>query len=432
MNFIGETTSPELKRDFDPSNTYIADPMHFPAPLSPLFQSAHATAFESGFGDAAAALRLPIAGVKVAFKNHYYYHAFPPFVPANAEEARALGERAEESMKREIPRQMERWENEFLPRIKQLNGRLAAIEFEGIAGREIPGLLDEVLEIGNELWSIHFRIAVPMLLAMQMYDELYADLFGGDELDAHRLLVGLPSESVKAGAGLSDLAAAAKAAGLDKVLLSVPAGEAIEALAEVPIGEYFIAAIRDYLREYGLRQDLFDFGVPTWQEDPTIAIANIQAYLRSGHDARAELADYPAEIQGEFEAMVQAARTAYFLQEEHNFYIDQRSTALQRLLFLKLSARLVDAGVLAKADDIFMLSLDELKLIACRALSEAQTGAVRRLVLEREKELEQAATMAPAPFIGAPPAEPPPADNPMNRAIMRFFGGPPQIAEAPN
>ena len=134
------------------------------------------------------------------------------------------------------------------------------------------------------------------------------------------------------------------------------------------------------------------------------------------NSAREALADYPAEVRAQFEELVQAARAAYFLQEEHNFYIDQRSVALQRLFFLKLGDRLVGTGVLARADDVFMLSLDELKAVSARALSEAQIGDVRMLVLEREHELAQAAKVEPAPFIGTPPAGSPPGDNPMERA----------------
>jgi rifampicin phosphotransferase len=436
--------------EFDPSLTYMADQTHFPAPLSPLYQAVNKRAFEFGLRTATAALNVPISDVRIAYQNHYHYQAFPPVIPADAAEARELGERAEATMQREIPRQMERWEGAYLPRIKDLHAQLAAIEFEGVPGREIPALLDRAVSIASELWAIRFEIGIPMLTAMQLYDEFYADLFGGDQFDAHALLIGLPSESVKAGAGLSDLAAAAKAAGLDKLLLSVPAEEALVALADAPIGEYYIAAIRDYLREYGLRQELFEFNVPTWQENPTIAISTIQAYLRSGHDARADyermlkgavaalnaaraqLAAYPEQVRSQFEAMVDAARAAYFLQEEHNFYIDQRGTARQRLLYLRLGERLVRDGALAKADDVFMLSLDELKLVAGQPLEEEQIGAVRMLVIERECELEQAAAITPPPFIGAPPAETPHADNPMDRAMMRFFGLPPQAPDAPN
>ncbi len=421
--------------------TYMFDAMHFPAPVSKLYQSLMGPAFERGFTAAAKALQIPIAGSKVTFHHNYLYNAFLPVIPRSDEEERTLEARAEASMKAQLPIMMERWENEHLPRIKEILHRLETMNFTNAVSSFIPTLLDEVAELSAELWTIHFQIAMPCLMASQLFDELYADLLGGNEQDGHALLVGLPSESRKAGAGLSDLAAAAKVTGLDKLLLSTPANEVMAALAEAPKGEYYAAAIRDYLNEYGLRQDLFDFMVPTWQENPSIAISNIQAYLRSGHDARADheraltsavtalnaararIASYPEAVRGQFEAMLIASRNASFLQEEHNFHIDQRSNALVRLLFLKLGARLVKTGVLARADDVFMLTVDELKSVSSRPLTEQAICDTRILVLERETDLDHSARIVPPPFVGAAPSGPPPADNPMQRATARFFGG---------
>ena len=56
---------------------------------------------------------------------------------------------------------------------------------------------------------------------------------------------------------------------------------------------------------------------------------------------------------------------------------------------------------------------------------------MRALVQERRAELAIAQTLTPPPFIGPPPDGPPPTGNPMERAIIRFFGGPPQVAETP-
>ena len=256
------------------------------------------------------------------------------------------------------------------------------------------------------------------------------------------MLIGLPSESKKAGAGLSDLAAAAKVAGLDQLLLSTPAKGVIDALRSAPIGEYYEAALRDYLREYGLRQDLFDFTGPTWLEDPTIAIENLQSYLKSGHDARAEheravtdgvkalnaareqIMELPESVRGQFEFLVQASRAENFLQEERNFYIQQRAMAQSRLLFMRLGRRMVADDVLVKADDIFMLTHDEVKSFSSRMLSEKEIGAAWVLVLEREAELEASARLVPPLIVGAAPSGPPPSGNPMDRAMLRFFGLP--------
>ena len=146
---IAENVGVEQDNAFDPSLTYMADKMHFPAPLSPLFQAMLKVTFEPGFTAAARTLELPLVGMKIAFEHHYFYQAFEPIVPADAEAERALSKRVEANLQQEIPRQMERWESEFLPRVKQLNARLEAIELDGVASREIPALLDEVVAIGE-------------------------------------------------------------------------------------------------------------------------------------------------------------------------------------------------------------------------------------------------------------------------------------------
>ena len=182
--------------------TYMFDAMHFPAPVSKLYQSLMGPAFERGFTAAAKALQIPIAGSKVTFHHNYLYNAFLPVIPRSDEEERTLEARAEASMKAQLPIMMERWENEHLPRIKEILHRLETMNFTNAVSSFIPTLLDEVAELSAELWTIHFQIAMPCLMASQLFDELYADLLGGNEQDGHELLVGLPSESRKAGAAL--------------------------------------------------------------------------------------------------------------------------------------------------------------------------------------------------------------------------------------
>jgi pyruvate,water dikinase len=437
--------APTLTDTVEAPLTYFADPMHFPRPLSPLFVSVHGPSFERGFTKAVRELNVPIRETRVKVRNHYYFNAMIPAVPANAVEAREMGQRAEATLKVEAGRMMERWTTEHQPLIKWRLHRIETMNVAEAEPADVVDMLDELQTIWAENWATHFRIVIPMMLAKQLFDELYVDLFGGTEQDAHALLIGAESESIKAGMGLSDLAGSAKAAGLTDLLLSTPAERVPAALSRHSMGGYFSAAVRDYLREYGLRQDLFDFTTPTWREDPSIVIALVQAYLRNGHDARAEhaastvlaekaqiearqqLAVYPEAVRGQFAGMLQAARTAYFLQEEHNFYIDQQMIALTRLLFLKLGERLVTEGALVEAADIFMLSVDEVKV----AIFGDQESA-RRIVPQRMLELMDAAKEPPPPFIGPAPAGPPPADNPIERAMGRFFGGPPQQAEQPN
>jgi pyruvate,water dikinase len=432
------------------SATFTFDPMHWPYPMCPLTGSALNAAFATGLTTAARELKSPLDRVMAMSRNHYHYECFVMHRPASEEEARKAGELAEATIKPEMGRLLERWTEEHLPAIRKHLDRLRALDVEGMPAAEVPAAIDEVVAIQSDLWTIHFRIAFPMLLTLQIFDEFYGEVFGGEEGDGHALLVGVESESVKAGMGLYDLALRAKALGLEETFKSTPSHELLTALDRSDAGQTFMKELRAYLETYGLRQDLFDLGTPTWQEDPSFALSTIRNYIQSGRDARAEyaamrqasedalvaaraqLASYPEAVRGQFEGMLQMGRAGSFMQEEHNFYIDQQGLALTRLVFLKIGRRLAKAGLLDRPDDVFMLEVDDLKNLFAGPNPESRASEVRALVSRRQGEVEQARKMIPPPFIGPPPEGPPPADNPFARALGRFFGGPPQQAEHSN
>ncbi len=439
------TTFPEAwDQPFDDGEAFMFDPMHTPFPLTPLTQSALGAATGAGFTAAAAEHHLPILEFQIRHRNHFHFTRIIMRQPANDEEARQMGEATESIARAEIGRMMERWHGEHLPRILALHQRMAEMEVQGATSDDLLAMLDEAKDVTRELWLIHFRLAFPMLLSMQLYDELFTDLFGGTEADAHALLVGGVSASVKAGLGLFDLAVAAQELGLAQIIRDSPPDALLPALQSSEPGKVLLAKVHDYLEEFGLRQDLFELATPTWQEDPAFALASIRNYVLSGRDARADqaemacsaeealqaareqLARYPEAVRGQFEAMVQFARQGAFLQEEHNFYIDQRGIALLRGFFQKVGAWLVDAGWLADSDDVFMLNLDELREIISGDATADGVARVQRLLGARRDELALAQTLTPPPFIGPPPAGPPAGGNPMERAMIRFFGGPPQ------
>ncbi|MCA9878101.1 MAG: hypothetical protein KC442_09970 [Thermomicrobiales bacterium] len=446
---VSETTFPEpWDTPFDNGEPFLFDPMHSPLPITPLTADLIGTASGVGMAAAAREMHLPLSGYDTRERNYFHFTRFTPLLPASEDDARQMAERTEASGKRELGRMMERWHGEYLPRLRELEARLADLLPSGASDADILAAMDEAQAIASEAWTIHFRIAMPMLLSMQIFDEFYADLFGGTEADGHALLVGAVSESVKAGFGISDLAALAREHGLAQEIIATPPDAIVRALAGTEAGRTFLAALRDYLAEYGLRQDLFDLATPTWQENPSFALAVIRAYAISGRDARVEhaamaasaetalatareqLAMYPEAVRGQFEALLQFARQGAFLQEEHNFYIDQRNTALVRLVALRAGALVAERGWLEAPDDIFLLGREELREILGGV--SARSGAeVQALVARRRHEMAQAAELTPPPFIGRPPAGPPPASNPMERGMLRFFGGPPQVSETP-
>jgi rifampicin phosphotransferase len=224
----------------------------------------------------------------------------------------------------------------------------------------------------------------------------------------------------------------------------------VPALAESEPGRAFLDQFHRFLDEYGLRSDLFDIATPTWRDDPSVPLATIASYLRSGYDARAaqmeaagnadaavaeareKLAVYPESMREQFESMLQAARHGSFLQEEHNFYIDQRGTALARMVFLRFGDDFVDKGILAFRDAIFMLTGEDLREAISSSVTPALQSRLQSLVAQRARELEIARTLEPPAYIGEPPAGPPDESTPGARAFLNFFGAPPKDSSDPS
>ncbi len=440
------TLSPEIDPRYalddpaDQGGSFTRDPMHFPLPLSPLFQSVHPQVFGPGYRTAAREIGIPIADFQHRFRNNYLYERVVPVIPGSDEEARELDERAEAGMRLAMGQMGRRWQDEHLPRLRELLASLAEARELDPAAPLDPTRVDALLAICVEGWTIHFRIAFPMLVSIQIFEEFLADV-AGTEADAHALLTGLQTASVANGIAITDLAAAARELGLAPLVLETPTSELTSALQAAPNGKELLDRIDAYLAEYGLTQSLFDFMVPTWLEDPTPLYGALRSYLETGGDnraaraeqarraeeataaIRARLASYPEPVRQQFEALLAMAREGSFLQEEHNFYIDQQLLSSVRLAFLAIGRQLVHHGLLDRADHVFFLHVDEV-----RALLAGEQVDARAIVAERQASYEAALMEAPPPFIGAPPSGSPP-DNPVTRAMGRFFGWAPPAAD---
>ena len=138
-------------------------------------------------------------------------------------------------------------------------------------------------------------------------------------------------------------------------------------------GGEFLTRLRAYLGEYGKRSDtIIELADPSWIEDPTIAINNLKAYLSDDAedpqthwnqlvvereqfvaDARERLAGYPEAVRGQFEMFMMAGQDGQRIQEDHNWWIDQMGNHQLRHVYLEAGRRLVAAGAIAEANDVF-------------------------------------------------------------------------------
>lgn len=418
--------------------------MHFPGQLFPI-DTLVLRLVQSGFNANAEQVGLPIR-FNLRRYNTFGYQAIAP-VPLSPEEMEALGPRLQETLQGLIRAMAPRWEA-ALAEVKTHLTALAALDYT-TPPAQLAANLDDVGARASRLFEIHFQTVVPMLLAMGLFDELYQDLFGKDAFAPFRLLQGLPQKSVESDHALWRLSRQALATpAVRRVLEEQPVSAVVAALGQTSEGRAFLADLRAYLDEFGQRgPDFLNLARPSWVEDPTTPIKMLKdmvgqpdrdllaehAALVAGREeaiaeARQRLGGYPAPIVGQFEGMLAAAQLASQIQEDHNYWIDQRGLYQVHRAIVATGQRLADAGVLNAPTDVNYLSWEEMR----DAAAALPNGDRRALVRERRAEMDRFATVAPPPAIGTPePPDPHASESPLFRTMGKFFGGPPKPSTEP-
>ena len=416
------------------------DAMHFPKPVNAL-EDEFLIRIAQGYGFARAGelYEMPVK-MLVRRINTYLYTAAAPVVPP--EKMEAVGRRSQEKIEEAMARLGERWRGEYLPEIREHLRHWDRFDLRGAPLPELLSHLDETVRRFRRVWEIHFTVVLPTMLSMSMFEEFYRDLFGSDgAFDAYRLLQGLDNKTVETGRELWRLSR--RALGMPEVrriLEENAAADVVPTLEGSAEGREFLAYLDAYLDEYGHRGDLWGISYPTWAEDPTPAIKMLKDYvtqLGGGPDeelaalaaererllaeTRERLADYPQAVRDEFEFLLEVAQESTILSEDHGFWIDFNTTARVRRVVMEFGNRFAEAGVIASPDDVLHLNLDEIRETAERLPDLDRSD----LVAQRKAELERFAGVQPPPTLGTLPPGPPP-DDPMNRTLMKFLGGPPQ------
>ena len=309
------------------------------------------------------------------------------------------------------------WLNELLPEIKQHIAYFESCDLRGMSLDQLRAHLAEALKRGERMGALH-GVIMPMLFAMSQFEELYCELFeGASTLDALRLTQGFDNKTMECDRALWRLSRLARSIPeVREILTKHAAGEVIPALENSAASRQFLADLHKWLAYYGQRlNSVFALDQPSWIEDPTPAIQNLQAYVampdlrpemepaslvaereKAVAEARARLAGYPQPIVARFETLLKAAQVAAVVHEDHNFWIDQRLFYHVRRLILEFGGRLAQAGALDAANDVFYLTSDELQ--------NGRDVPIKRLVQERKTEMEQFSRVTPPPMLGTAPA----------------------------
>jgi pyruvate,water dikinase len=414
---------------------WAQDRMHAPKPMTPLSHWFANNGFRLGANKAVSAYNAPVA-FHCGHFNYYYYMAIAPSVPP--EEMPEAGQLAEKALVAAMPEIERRWREEWLPELKATWEAWEQYDLDAATLPELFGRVEEMRALYERIWEIHFLLLVPVFIGFSEFRDMYTGLFPGcHELEPLRLLQGFDNKSLEAGRAFWGLAQrAAEQPELAALIRTTPAAEVRSALEGSEQGTQFLAEVHAVLTQFGKRADTVqEMSVPSWIEEPAPLFAVLGQYLEKADDphrsqerasqereaaiaeARGRLANHPPEVRGPFEGLLRAAQACSWVQEDHNYWIDQRGLHEARQVCMALGRKLAAAGKLDRADDVFLFTPGELREIA-----DAPEGG-KPTAKQRRTELDYWDGLAAPLMVGTDYGPPP--DDPINRALMKFFGAPP-------
>jgi len=262
------------------------------------------------------------------------------------------------------------------------------------------------------------------------------------------MLQGFGNLTVKSGSELWALSRKALATPEVLAALEEPDTEkVINRLGESHAGASFLAELNDYLDLYGRRGDKWGIEHSSWIEDPTPVLNNLRDYIAQPERdlnaemraqttqrekriaaTRAALQSYPQPVIDQFEFLLAAAQYNAILTEDHGYWIDFRCTHSQRMVTMACGRRLARSGAIERPDDIFLLTLDEVR----ESLLQSPHTDRREIAARRQAEMDHFAAVDAPLALGTPSSHGGPPDSPLARMMGKMFGPPPAPSDDPN
>lgn len=434
------------ERSGDEHAFWTMDRMHFPYPLTKIDEAMVRMIYGPGMNHGFSTYDMPLRADSRRFWSYAYTSIMP--LPLPDDEMAVMGKRSEEKFGVTMGQLMERWETVWLPEIRQLLSGWERFDLRAAATAELLVHLDETMRRFQHIWALHFEIVFAAQLPVSLFDEFYRDLFDSENaFAAYDLVQGFDNLTVRVGSDLWKLSRKAQVSPTVRAILEERAASDVMAALEASAdGQAFLKELHAYLEEHGQRGGSWGLSYPSWIEDPLPVIKNLKDYisqpdrdpdlelagLAAQRDqliaaARERLQSYPEPVRKQFEFLLKAAQDGNVLSEDHNYWIDFCAAYEVRRVFMEFGRRFAEAGAIAEPNDIFHLTVEEIRETA------GQLPSIDRkpLVDERRAEIAHYATIELPPAVGTAPPGPPPT-NPMSQLLGKFMGTPPQPSSDPN
>ncbi|MDD1713516.1 MAG: hypothetical protein LUQ69_10165, partial [Methanoregulaceae archaeon] len=307
---------------------WTRDREHLPDPFTPMCHTAALAMIVEARQRVAVAYDEAIVQRYDVPINYYLYTCLVPF-KGTPEELDARAQRNREKISLLSLRLADVWENEWKPELADHWAFWAAFDRRAATLDELRVHLEDSMVRGARLYELHHLMGSPMWFSIDEFEKIYADLFPGTTpLQAHRLLQGFGNKTMEIDRALWRLSRSAQAnPSICQVLIEQPAARALAALEALPSARRFLDELQGFLRAYGGRSNMWDWGQPSWEDDPSPVFNNLKIFLAQADrnleaeqaaaaaerdaaiaKARQALTGYPQPVRERFEQLLRSAQ----------------------------------------------------------------------------------------------------------------------------
>ncbi|OGO51970.1 MAG: PEP-utilizing protein [Chloroflexi bacterium RBG_16_70_13] len=309
------------------------------------------------------------------------------------------------------------WRTRFVPEMQRnfdyIEGMLDKKGELSLADTAV--LLEDAIDMHDRHWKIHWMLNFAQLSATLNLRAVMEKTHGKiDEVLLGRLQNSASDRNWDKIRALWEMKEQVKGdAELAKAFDSPSAVEIVPRLQATERGRRFIdEKVVRYQKEFGWHAVWsHEFVFPSFREDMIPVIQLVRDQYASGYDYPAAIARLKADIdaaaveilqglEGEALEEMRAANEINLkmapLTPDHHFYIDQGANAHVRLVLIALGEKLVEMGVLDRADDVIQFHYNEL-----RAFVGNPTGIDGRAIVAAARAQRQAAEkVRPRDWVG--------------------------------
>jgi pyruvate,water dikinase len=282
---------------------------------------------------------------------------------------------------------------------------LMAVDLDAISEIELFGQFKATMDVYRRQWEIHWLMYYVGAICWGTFQETCMKMFGIDQASPlfQAVTSGFDNKAFQMDKRQWELAQSAKKNGLADAFAG-PAPDVIQKLEQTKGGREWLKDFNEFLQEDGWQAAReCEVNDPTWIEEPSVPIGNIQNFLKLEENGfrldatradlqkkreeaeKALLEKVPVEEQDWFKAMMHVAGLFGAFSEEHAHYCEFWANAMVRRICLAIGRRFVKAGSLDHVDDIFFLNGDEVNV----AIFSPEHIHVRHIANARRKEWEE-------------------------------------------